>query len=244
MMKPFRKPLAFALLALTTLSPLSLGAAEEEVYIKMDLTTAEVGAPPVRIPFQPGIVGQSLDDLVATDENRVEVAKDLPDFPGKSLHFIKGSPEPRTPRAVFAGVHNLVTSGKVRFSWDAAIETFSPHEKFPGFEALLTFGLLDNVGMPFFNFFYLVDKDLTSGIFGSLGEKMGHWQAGSKQHFDILLDFDSGTATISIDENEVGTVQFKTGEPLRIVQFTDGTGLAFYGGQFKAVISNFKMTRP
>lgn len=243
-MKSLRKPLAFALLALTTLSPLTLCAADEETYIELDLSNAEAGTTPPLVPFQTGVVGHSLDSLVATDANRIEVAANLPEFSGKSLHFIKSSSEPRSPRAVFASTHGLVTSGKVRFTWDAAIESFTTSDNFPGFEALMTFGLLDNVGAPFFNFYYLVGKDQTSGVFGCLGEKVGEWKAGNKQHFDLLLDFDSGTATILIDEKEVGVVKFKAPEALRVVQFSDGTGLAFYGSQYNAVISNFKMTRP
>jgi len=242
-MKLLTPSLAFAVLALTALFSLPVRA-EEETYIELELSTVEAGNPPPLASFQPGVVGHTLDDLVATDANRVVVASDLPEFPGKSLHFIKGSPEPRTPRAVFASSHGLVTSGKARFTWDAAIESFTASENFPGFEALLTFGLMDNVGTPFFNFFYLVDRDQNSGVFGCLGEKVGQWTAGNKQHFDLLLDFDAGTATITIDGKEAGVVKFKAPEALRVVQFSDGTGLAFYGGQYNAVISNFKMTRP
>ncbi len=243
-MKPPIKSLSFAILAIAALSPLPACAAEEETYIKLELDTAEPGSPPPLAPFMAGSVGHSLDTLTATEANRVVVAKDLPDFPGKSLHFIKESSEPRTPRAVFASSHGLVTSGKVRFTWDAALESFSASELFPGFEALLTFGLMDNVGTPFFNFYYLVGKEQTSGVFGCLGEKVGEWRAGNKQHFDLLLDFDAGAATITIDGKEAGVVKFKAPEALRVVQFSDGTGLAFYGSQYKAVISNFTMTRP
>jgi len=43
---------------------------------------------------------------------------------------------------------------------------------------------------------------------------------------------------------EAGTdLHFTPADGLRVVQFTTGNGLAFYGGKFTASLANFKMTR-
>lgn len=241
-MKSILKPLPFAVLLVGLLFFRSL-AFGEEVWIDMNLDSAEAGSAPPIEKFQPGKDAHSLDSLYTTDRNNVVVVKDAPDFPGKALRFVKGSSEPRTPRAVFANNPGLLNSGKVRFSWESSLESFTPSGSFPGFESLLSFGLMDATGTPFFNFYYLVGKDQTSGVFGCLGEKVGSWGMGNRQKIEITVDFDAADVAIKIDDHEVGTVKFKPADGLRVVQFADGTGMAFYGSEFSAIVSNFKMTR-
>jgi hypothetical protein len=68
------------------------------------------------------------------------------------------------------------------------------------------------------------------------------WTIGAKQQFELVLDFDTGAATIKIDGTEYPLEQkLETGDGLRIVQFCDGTGLAYYGSKFTATLGQFKM---
>ena len=226
--------------SLLTVSP----AFADDTLIDLNFEAMDAGSPP---PVSAGSLPatQALDSVFTTDNNKLKVVKDSPEFPGKALQFIKGAADPRTPRAVFANTVGLVTSGSVRFTWEASMNSFEASEKFPGFESTLSFVLMDAVGKPFFNFYYLVNSSQTAGIFGSMGKKLGSWSMGSKQQFEVTVDLDNGTAVIKVDGTEVGdeTIHFERGEGLRVVQFTDGAGLAFYGSRFSATIDNFKMTR-
>jgi hypothetical protein len=243
-MKAIAKHLSFATLVMSLFFLRPLGAVAQEVWVDMNFDNVEAGSPPPAEKFQPGTVSHSLDSVSTTGSNQLLVIKDAPGFPGKALHFVKGSPEPRTPRAVFVNQPGLVKSGKVSFTWDAALESFTSSDKFPGFEALLSFGLMDAVGKPFFNLYYLVGPDKTTGVFGSSNQKLGSWTLGTKQQFEVTIDLDSSTAIVKIDGVEVGgPISLPTPDGLRLVQFSDGTGLAFYGSQFAATIANFKMTK-
>jgi hypothetical protein len=239
MKPPIPLLLAVASMSLSVFAPL---AARADDLIDLTFESTEPNNPPVTEPFQTTQVNHTLESISVTANNRLEVVKNAPNFLGKSLRFIKGSPEPRTPTAGLVSKPGLITSGKVRFSWSAAIDSFTPGEKFPGFEALLTFVLLDRVGKPFFNLYFLVGKDLNSGILVSGTQKFGPWQMGEKQDFEVTIDFDKKTASVSINGTQVSDdMALPDADGLRVVQFTDGTGLAFYGSQFTATMGGFKM---
>jgi len=217
----------------------------EDNWINLTLESSEVGKAPSTQPFDKGSVQTEVASLVVTENNKVEVVKD-PDFTGKALRFTKTAPDPRTPWAILANDPAMASSGKFRFSWEASINSFASVAKFPGFEALLNFVLLDRTGTPFFNFYYLVGRDETSGTFGSGNRKIfTPWTAGTKQKFEVDLDLDAKTATIKIDGEQVGdpVALPPNADGLRVVEFTDGTGIANYDGNFTATVGNFKMTQ-
>lgn len=218
------------------------GARAESDWIDLTLDTAQAGSPPPLEKFDKGAVSHTVESLAVTENNKVLVLADAPNFPGKSLQFTKAAPDPRTPWAFLVNNPNLASAGKFRFTWEACIDSFNSSEKFPGFEALLTFVLCDRFGVPFFNLYYLVSRDESSGVFASGNKKFGQWYAGQKQKFEVELDLDAKTATIKIDGEQVGDPVPIKGEGLRVVQFTDGTGLANYGSKFTATVSHFKMT--
>lgn len=221
------------------------GVKADDTLIDLSFESTEPKNEPTTEPFQMGIVNHTLESISVTDTNKLEVIKDAPGFPGKALHFTKGSAEPRTPAAVLVNKPGgLLSSGKVRFSWEAATDSFTASEKFPGFEALLTFVLMDRVGKPFFNLYYLVGKDQTSGVISSGDKKFGAWNMGEKQTFEVTVDLDKKTALIKIDGSEVSEeITLPDFDGLRVVQFTDGAGLAYYGGLFTATVGNFKMVQ-
>ncbi len=225
------------------LMPLALKA--EDNWIDLTLESSTAGSPPAVEKFEKGNVGHSVQSLAVTDNNKVEVVTNAPNFPGKALQFTKTAADPRTPWAVMASSPGLATGGKFRFTWEAQIDSFNSNEKFPGFEALLTFVLSDKTGTPFFNLYYLVGRDESSGTFASGNTKFGKWMAGQKQRFEVTVDLDEKTATIKIDGDQVGDVIHlpATMDGLRVVQFCDGTGLANYGGKFTATLAGFKMTQ-
>lgn len=236
-------PLAAAIFgSLLTCMP---GAKADDTLIDLNFESTEPKSEPATEPFQVGIVNHTLESTSVTETNKLEVIKDAPGFPGKALHFIKGSAEPRTPAAVLVNKPGgLLSSGKVRFSWEAATDSFTASDKFPGFEALLTFVLMDRVGKPFFNLYYLVGKDQTNGVISSGDKKFGAWNMGEKQTFEVTVDLDKRTALIKVDGSEVSEeIALPDFDGLRVVQFTDGTGLAYYGGLFTATVGNFKMTQ-
>lgn len=211
----------------------------------IDLTfdASAVGKPVATKPFDPATVSHTIDSVSVTAANKLDVVKDAPEMTGPALRFTKDSDEPHSPRVVLANVPGLVKNGKVRFTWDAEMNSFADSPKFPGFEALLTFALTDTSGKPFYNLCYLVGPDKTSGFFGALGDKIGTWTMGKKQQIEVLIDLDAGTASVKIDGNAAGTDQkFTATDGLRLIQFSDGAGLAFYGSKFTATIAHFKMT--
>lgn len=216
----------------------------EQTLIDLTFEAQEAGQPPTTESFQMDSVNHALESASTIDSNRLEVVKDAPNFPGKSLRFIKGSDEPRTPTAVLVNKPDLLTSGKVRFTWEASLDSFTPSEKFPGFEALLTFVLMDRFGKPVFNFYYLVGKDQESGSFGYGDQKSDTWHLGEKHAFEVTLDLDKNSASLKIDGADVASdISVPATGGLRVVQFSDGAGLAFYGSRFTATIGNFKMTQ-
>jgi hypothetical protein len=221
-------------------------ARAEDNLINLTLESSEAGGAPSTQNFDRGTVQTEVANLLVTDKNRVEVVKDAADFPGKALRFIKTAPDPRTPWAILVSDKELATAGKFRFTWDACIDSFSSVAKFPGFEALLNFVLLDRTGTPFFNFYYLVGRDETSGTFGSGNRKiLTPWMGATKQKFEVVVDLDAKTATIKIDGDQVGEeISLPPNmDGLRVVEFTDGTGVANYDGNFTATVANFKMTQ-
>lgn len=224
----------------------SLGAsalAAENTLIDLDLAAAQAGNPPPTETFNPDSVNNAIESTTLAEGNDIQVVSDAPGFPGKALRFIKGAEEPRTPSAVLVNHPGLVTSGKVRFTWEADLESFTAGEKFPGFEALLTFVLRDGGGKPFFTFYYLVDGTEAGGTFGCGGQKLGAWSLGTKQQFEVTLDLDAGTALVKVDGEQVGEEQkIDAQDGLRVVQFSDGAGLAYYGSKFTATMAKFKMT--
>jgi hypothetical protein len=240
------KTISLPLVAITLgfLSMLSIEASAEETWIDLNLDASEVRSAPPTAPFATGAISHGLAAVNVTAENKLEVAKDAEGFPGKALRFIKGSSEPRTPRAIFVNSPGLMTSGKVRFTWESAVHSFTASPKFPGFEALMNFGLLDATGTPFFSWYYLITGDSTGGIFGCGNQKLGKWAINQKQQFEIIIDLDSHKAEIKIDGTEVGSpVDIPAANGLRLVQFSDGTGLAFYGSTYTAMMAHFKMTK-
>ncbi len=168
-----------------------------------------------------------------------------PDFDSQALRFTKTSDEPRTPKAVLVNSPGLIKSGKVRFAWESELNSFEASAKFPGYEALLTLALIDTTGKPFYTLSYLVGPDKASGFFGSLGQKVGSWTVGKKQQIELLIDLDAGTASVKIDGATAGDDQkFTATDGLRLIQLTDGAGLAFYGSKFTATVAHFKMSTP
>lgn len=238
-----KNPLYSLLAVSLMLTPLTLKA--EDNWIDLTLESSPAGSPPAVEKFEKGNVNHSVQSLAVTDNNKVEVVMNAPNFPGKALQFTKAAPDPRTPWAVLASNPGLATGGKFRFTWEAEIDSFTSNEKFPGFEALLTFVLSDKTGTPFFNLYYLVGRDESSGVFASGSAKFGKWVTGQKQRFEVMVDLDEKTATIKIDGEQAGDVIHlpATMDGLRVVQFCDGTGLANYGGKFTATLAGFKMTQ-
>jgi len=231
------------LVASFLLTPLALKA--EDNWIDLTLESSTAGSPPAVEKFEKGSTNHTVQSLAVTDSNKVEVVVNAPNFSGKALQFTKAASDPRTPWAVLVNSPGLATGGKFRFTWEAEIDSFTSKEKFPGFEALLTFVLSDKTGTPFFNLYYLVGRDESSGVFASRNLKFGTWIAGQKQQFEVTVDLDEKTATIKIDGDQVGDVIHlpATMDGLRVVQFCDGTGLANYGGKFTATLAGFKMTQ-
>ncbi len=216
----------------------------EETLIDLNFESTEPNNPPVTETFQETGTNHTLETTNVTSGNKLEVVKDVTNFPGKALRFTKTSAEPRSPAAVMVNKPGFMSSGRVRFTWDAAMESFTPGDKFPGFEALLTFVLMDRVGRPFFNMYFLVGKDQTTGVIGCADQKFGTWSIGEKLSFAVTLDLDKKTAVVEIDGAQAGQeISIPDADGLRVVQFTDGAGLAFYGGQFTATVGNFKMTK-
>lgn len=233
----------FAAVCLGSLVLCSTANAEEATWISLNLDSAEAGSPPPTAPFALGNISQSLESVSVTESNKLQVVADAPGFSGKALRFIKGSADLRTPSATFVNKPGLAKSGKVKFSWESDIESFSAGEKFPGFEALLTFVLRDGNGSPFFTLYYLVNSSQSGGIFGSGSRKLGTWSLGEKQKVEVVVDLDAKTSLVTVDDVPLG--EFETLAPtdgLRVVQFSDGAGLACYGSKFTATIANFKMT--
>jgi hypothetical protein len=217
--------------------------AAEKTLIDLTFEPSQAGSPPPTATFDSAKINHSLESVTVTDSNKLEVVKDAPGFPGLALRLVKESEEPRTPRAVFVNSPGLLKTGKIRFTWDAQMDSFAPSAKFPGAEALLNFLLMDAGGKPFFVFYYLVDSTNTGGNFSNGGPKAGSWKIGAKQKFEVVIDFDASTANAKIDGSAVGTEQkFSATDGLRVVQFVDGTGLAYYGSKFTATVANFKMT--
>jgi hypothetical protein len=242
-MKCSPRHLAFITISLMVLLFSYTAQAEEKTLIELTFDPSQAGSPPPTAPFNPGAVNHSLESTVVTDANKLEVVKDVPGFSGPALRFTKESEEPRTPKAVFVNSPGLLKTGKVRFTWDAQIDSFAPSAKFPGTEALLTFVVMDAGGKPFSVFYYLVDSTSAGGTFSNGGPKTGSWKIGAKQQFELLLDLDASTANAKVDGTALGTEQkFTATDGLRVVQFADGAGLAFYGSKFTATLANFKMT--
>lgn len=243
MKSPLRILAALAILG--QLPVVATVARAEENWINLTFESSDAGSAPFTQPFNKGSVQTEVASLAVTENNKVEVVKDA-DFTGKALRFTKTAPDPRTPWAILANDPAMANSGKFRFSWEACINSFASVAKFPGFEALLNFVLLDRTGTPFFNFYYLVGRDETSGTFGSGNRKIPTpWASGTKQKFEVDLDLDAKTATIKIDGEQVGDPISlpPSADGLRVVEFTDGTGIANYDGSFTATVGNFKMTQ-
>jgi hypothetical protein len=239
----YRFKLLTLFVVLGSFSLTCVAQAEEKTLIDLTFEPGQAGSAPPTATFDPAKVNHSLESVSVTESNKLEVVKDAPGFPGLALRLVKDSEEPRTPRAVFVNSPGLLKTGKVRFTWEAQIESFAPSAKFPGSEALLNFVLMDAGGKPFFVFYYLVDNTNAAGSFSNGGPKAGSWKIGAKQKFEVVIDFDASTANAKIDGSAVGTEQkFSATDGLRVVQFVDGTGLAYYGSKFTATVANFKMT--
>ena len=240
----FFPPLPISI-CLASLSFCAVAQAQEKPLIDLTFNAAAVGKPPATASFDLSSVNHSVESIAVTDTNKLEVVNGAPDLVGPALRFTKGSEEPRTPKTVLVNSPGLVKSGKVRFTWEAKLNSFEASAKFPGHEALLTLVLSDATGKPFYTLSYLVGPDKTSGFFGSLGQKIGSWTVGKKQQIELLIDLDAGTASVKIDGASAGDDQkITTTDELRVVQFTDGAGLAYYGSKFTATVAHFKMTVP
>lgn len=217
----------------------------EETLVNLTLETSEPNAAPMTQKYASGVVATEVDSLRVSENNKVIVVKDSPGYTGKALRFIKDAPDPRTPWAILLSDTALPATGKYKFTWESSIDSFSSSEKFPGGEALLNFVLLNRSGAPFLSFFYLVGKDEAGGIFGFGNKKLpANWIIATKQQFEVLLDLDAKTVTIKVDGDQIGE-PFPlppNADGLRIVEFTDGTGIANYDGKFTATVANFKMT--
>lgn len=220
-------------------------ARAEETLVNLTLETSQPDSAPMTQKYASGVAATEVDSLRVSENNKILVIKDPPGYTGKVLRFVKDAPDPRTPWAVLLSDTALPATGKYKFTWEASIDSFSSSEKFTGAEALLNFVLLNRSGAPFLSFFYLVGKDEAGGIFGFGNKKLPvNWIIATKQQFEVLLDLDAKTVTVKIDGDQIGDALPlpPSADSLRIVEFTDGTGIANYDGKFTATVANFKMT--
>ncbi len=186
-----------------------------------------------------------IQGLKTTETSPVTVVRKLKGLGDKPLQIVNGdSDTPYTPNVTLVNKPNGIAREHVHIEWEAVITKFEKGEDWKGFENLLVLVLRGNQGQPLFTLGQL--KNEKGGTFSASGVKGGmpRWKLGEAHKILVDLNLKKGTFTITIDDSVVAeNVEHEKlkSQPIRIVEFRDGTALGGYDGKWTAGIDNIKI---